>query len=204
MIVVTGGGIMNCKQCNTQNDTSAHHCSNCGSSFANDKREQIVKEASKKTEISLKGYNGTVDYDGQTIKISRKGAMGFFTQGLRGQKEISVRALTSVQFKKAGLLTNGYIQFATGAGENKGGLQAAVTDENSVIFTLSSNEEFEALKDQISEKMNNPTQAHNNSTSNAEQLEKIANLFEKGLLTEAEFLLEKSKIIGADREKTEK
>lgn len=195
---------MNCQNCNTQNQTSANHCSNCGSRLPLENDLQRVKKATESTAISIKGYNGTVDYDGETIRISRKGAMGFLTQGLRGQKEIPLRALTSVQFKKAGLLTNGYIQFATAAGENKGGLQAAVTDENSVIFTLNSNEEFQALKDQISAKMNNSTSAISYSTSNAEQLEKIANLFEKGLLTEAEFLNEKSKIIGANIEIAEK
>jgi hypothetical protein len=145
--------------------------------------------------LVVRGYNGQISFDGKSVSISRKGAIGFLTQGLKGTKEIPLRAISSIQMKKAGMVANGYIQFATGAGESKGGINAAVTDENTVIFTLFSNEEFEELKSLVTEALYEPAGGSSPTSSSAEQLEKLAKLLDQGLLTKAEFLAEKKKIL---------
>ena len=38
--------------------------------------------------------------------------MGFITQGFKGDKEILISQISSVQYKPAGNFTRGYIQFA--------------------------------------------------------------------------------------------
>lgn len=197
-----------CQKCHTVNQSWASHCSACGvklvpvedtTSEQSERTPMKLDEINSSNPLEVKGYNGQILFDGKSIAISRKGAVGFLTQGLKGTKEIPLRAISSIQLKKAGMLTNGYIQFATGAGESKGGIQAAVKDENSVIFTIDSNEEFAELKDLLTQAMHEPSPSSNSSKSNAssaEQLEKLAKLLDKGLLTKAEFMAEKKRILG--------
>ncbi|MEY4559079.1 MAG: hypothetical protein RLZ82_94 [Actinomycetota bacterium] len=202
------GDNVNCQECRMPNQVWASHCSACGVKLIASEdagSEDSVRTPMKLHEISpsnpleVKGYNGQILFDGKLIAISRKGAVGFLTQGLKGTKEIPLRAISSIQLKKAGMLTNGYIQFATGAGESKGGIQAAVKDENSVIFTIDSNDEFAELKDLLTQAIHEPGSSGNSSkstASSAEQLEKLAKLLEQGLLTKAEFMAEKKRILG--------
>jgi hypothetical protein len=186
------------------NHTEAIHCSGCGVKLieSNEASEEfatetplILADISPTNPLVVKGYNGQISFDGKAVSISRKGALGFLTQGLKGTKEIPVRAISSIQLKKAGMVANGYIQFATGAGESKGGINAAVTDENTVIFTLFSNNEFEELRSLVTEALHETTGTSSPTASSAEQLEKLAKLLDQGLLTKAEFLAEKKKIL---------
>ncbi len=49
--------------------------------------------------------------------------MGLVLHELKGSKEIPISQITSVQYKKAGLMFNGYIQFAfMGGTESRGGV----------------------------------------------------------------------------------
>ena len=58
--------------------------------------------------------------------------MSLLTQGLKGDKEILISQISSIQFKKPGT-TNGYIQFAfLGGLEAKRGVFQASGDENSI------------------------------------------------------------------------
>lgn len=154
-----------------------------------------LKTISRSNPYEIKGINGQISFNGQSVVISRKGFLGFMTQGLKGQKEIPVKSIVSIQLKKGGALVNGFIQFATGAGESKGGITAAQKDENSVLFNVFDNEDFELLRSLVNEAMNAPVMTAS-STSVAEQLEKLAGLLERGLLTDKEFIAEKKKLLG--------
>jgi hypothetical protein len=70
-----------------------------------------------------------------------------------------------------------------------------VKDENSVIFTIDSNDEFAELKELLNQAMHEPSSSKSTASS-AEQLEKLAKLLEQGLLTKAEFMAEKKRILG--------
>lgn len=70
--------------------------------------------------------------------------------GFDGTKTIFLRRLTAIQFKEAGNMTNGYIQFIfPGSLEDKGGLFEATKDENTVMFNKEQQPEFEKLRDHI-------------------------------------------------------
>ncbi len=58
------------------------------------------------------GHNGQVQFDGQYVTIARKGFLARATVG-KGEKRIPLTAITSVQWKPAGALVNGFIQFET-------------------------------------------------------------------------------------------
>ena len=70
--------------------------------------------------------------DNDKITIRRKGVRSFAKHGLKGDKTIMLKQISSIQLKEAGL-TTGYIQFVIiGSQESKGGLKQALEDENTV------------------------------------------------------------------------
>jgi len=142
-----------------------------------------------------KGVNGQIEVYDDMIKICRRGVLSFLTQGLKGDKDILISSITSVQFKGAGL-TNGYIQFAfMGGQEAKRGLFQAPNDENTVMFNYKQEEAFEEVKRLIGEGGRQAV-APAQSQDPSEQIEKLAALRDKGLITDEEFAAGKKKILG--------
>lgn len=138
-----------------------------------------------------KGINGNLIITDTGILIER-GLKGFFGgHGLKGNKSIPFSSITAVQFKKAGL-TAGYIQLSINGGmESKGGLFAAMKEENTVSFYSTKNNEFEEAKNYIEEKINGSA----STNSNLNDLEKLAELKQKGIITDDEFLAKKKAIL---------
>jgi hypothetical protein len=152
--------------------------------------------------MEVKGMNGQIEIDDNWLTIKRKGGFALVTQGLKGDKRISIATISSVQFKSATSLTNGYIQFATSSGENAGGILSAGTDENSVIFQKKHQTEFEKLRDLIESKVvaraNNSGAVTNIVQSDlADQILKLSALVDQGILTQDEFQAQKQKLLGA-------
>lgn len=88
------------------------------------------------------------------IYYKREGAMNLMTRGMQGEKKVPYRNITSIQFKPATGLTNGYIQFSImGSAESKRGLQAAVYDENSIMFSKKFAREAEYIKNFVEDKI---------------------------------------------------
>ena len=101
------------------------------------------------------------------IYYKREGAMNLMTRGMQGEKKVPYRNITSIQFKPATGITNGYIQFSImGSAESKRGLQAAVYDENSIMFSKKYTREAEYIKNFVEGKI-----LHENDSPN--ELEKI-------------------------------
>ena len=68
------------------------------------------------------GVNGQLALLEGQVRISREGFLG---QGPKGDKEISISSISSIQWRQAGALINGDIQFTfIGGVEAKGGIQA--------------------------------------------------------------------------------
>lgn len=147
-------------------------------------------------EFSAKGVNGQIELYSNKVCIRRKGVLGFMTQGLKGDKNIMISTITSVQFKKASMLTNGFIQFAfMGGQEAKGGIFQATKDENTVMFNTKQQSDFEKIKEEVEKRIQaggSPT----STLSNADELAKFADLRDKGILTEDEFQKKKKQILG--------
>jgi len=97
--------------------------------------------------------------------------------------------------KKAGL-TAGYIQLTLqGGSEAKGGLFQSTTDENTINFHAmgGNNAKFEEAKQLIEERINSVGQPQSSSLND---LEKLAELKEKGIITEQEFEQKKKQLLG--------
>ena len=158
--------------------------------------------------MRVEGHNGQIELYKNKIVIKRKGVMSKLTQGFKGDKEIMLKRISSIQLKEAGMITSGYIQFAfSGGKENTDGLMDATKDENSVMFTKKQQADFKKLKNAIYDQMDKlerekenrmrgSTQPEsNNSSSELDELEKLANLKEKGIITEEEFNKKKKQIL---------
>jgi len=144
------------------------------------------------------GVNGQIELTPSRVCIKRKGILGFATQGQKGEKEILISEITSVQFKKAGL-ARGYIQFAFSGGlEAKRGIFEGVHDENTVLFKLSQQPAFESLKrslDDLMDKAKRPQATRQPTMSPLDELEKLASLRDKGIVSEEEFQAKKRQLL---------
>jgi len=146
--------------------------------------------------LIAKGMNGQHELFENKICIRRKGLTAVLSQGLKGDKEIFINQISSIQIKKAGLLTNGFIQFAFMGGlEAKDGLLQSTSDENSLIFTKKHQESFEQIKEAIERKL---FSKNNNVLPNNDinDLEKLSGLHTKGIITDDEFNAKKKQILG--------
>jgi len=144
---------------------------------------------------TYKGYNGTIIL-GTTGLTIKRGAKGFMLGGfmLRGDKAIPYSSIVAVQYKKAGVMS-GYLQLSLrGGSEAKSGVTQAVKDENTVTFQLNKNKLFRELKECIEQKIHEPQQPVAGTHMN--DLEKLAQLKEKGVITEAEFAAKKKQLLG--------
>ena len=156
--------------------------------------------------IEVEGHGGTLTtFDGRTITILRKGFLARTTVG-KGEKQIPLAHLTAVQFKPAGRLINGFIQFTVGGGiepRSSFGHQTmdAVTDENSVVFTHAQSKAFEDLRDAVQAALveyHHSTRLPQTPAPDAipEQIKQLADLRDSGALTDAEFEAKKAELLG--------
>jgi hypothetical protein len=159
---------------------------------AEDTNKRVIK-----TEKSLKadGENGQIEIKDNKIIISRRGITAFLIYGFAGEKEILIDNITAVQYKKAGRYTGGYIQFTfKGCLEAKRGIREATKDENSIVFNRSQEKKFQYIKDEINKRILSNNQPIK-TISNLDELEKLAHLRDKGIVTEEEFNLKKKELL---------
>ena len=149
--------------------------------------------------MRVQGKNGSVTLYNNKICISHSGFHAL-TQGLRGEKEILLRSITSIQFKPSGL-TVGYIQFSfSGGSESKGGTMKAIKDENTVTFAGGKQESaFRQLKQaieqlQMQQDSQNAQPAQPQSTY-LDELERLAALRERGIISDDEFNAKKRELL---------
>lgn len=98
----------------------------------------------------VKGVNGQISIVENRLEIKRKGFTSFLSHGFDGTKSIFISKITAIQFKEAGAMTNGFIQFAfSGSSESKDGLFDATKDENTVMFNKQQQSDFEKIRDYL-------------------------------------------------------
>lgn len=149
--------------------------------------------------LFARGVNGQVKLKDGKIIIKRQGFVSKISHGLKGDKSILINRISSVQFKKAGTFTNGYIQFAfSGSDESKSGIIDATKDENTVMFNKKQQPDFIKIKKKVDELMSQPKQSTSGNSNNSDlnDLEKLAELKDKGIITEEEFAAKKKQILG--------
>ncbi len=101
-------------------------------------------------QFTADGVNGLVEVDGDTVRIWIKGALSLLNPDLMHVKEIYLGDIASIQFRRAGVLAHGYIQFTFfGGGGPRARLDEAVRDGNAVMFRKRHQPDFETVRDMI-------------------------------------------------------
>lgn len=139
----------------------------------------------------------TVIVENGFIKISRRGFMNRINNG-GGDKNIRISSLSGVQVKKPGL-TTGYIQFIFSGSKDTAGVMDAVKDENSILFVKKEYDLALKLRDYVEELLAQPTQqtVAATSISAADELLKLKQLLDAGILSQDEFDAQKTKLLSS-------
>jgi hypothetical protein len=142
-----------------------------------------------------KGVGGSLELLEDRLIIRRTTFLGTFLHGLKGDKTIPYSAITAVQYKRPFPPLNGYIQFTLGGGnESKKGMIDAVKDENSLFF--SDAELFLEARKFVEDRIGNRAPIGQVVGSIADNLEKLAALRDRGILSPEEFEEQKAKALG--------
>lgn len=154
--------------------------------------------------FTARGRTGRIEFDGQFVKIIRTKFVSRITVG-KGQKTIPISSITAVQFKPAGWIMTGYIQFTLGGGNEVRATFGSQTldaglDENSVTFDPSKTEEFLKLRDAVESAIAERAISRAKNTQDAEpskleKLKQLGELRDAGVLTENEFEVEKKRLL---------
>lgn len=108
-------------------------------------------------QLSADGVNGLVELDGDTVRVWLKGALSLVNPDMMKVKEIYLGDIASIQFRGAGMLTHGYIQFTHfgGDGGPRARVDEAVRAGNAVMFRKRQQADFEVMYDAIEEARRN-------------------------------------------------
>jgi hypothetical protein len=147
--------------------------------------------------MEASNINTTVGFDGKAVTITRRRHMGVAPQGV-GTKTIPIASITAVQWKPAGRLTGGFLQFTLPGGveRNSGrGRQTAQArnDENSVLFTRAQEPAFTALRAAIQAAI--ASRAGSPASDLASQLQQLADLHATGALSDGEYEAAKGRLL---------
>ncbi|MGV8805100.1 MAG: DUF4429 domain-containing protein [Polaromonas sp.] len=146
--------------------------------------------------LTAQGHNGQLELSDSVLRIRRKGLIALMTQGLKGEKEIVIAQITSIQFEKADNFMNGYIQFTyPDARKPKGGEFQGSKDENTVVFRVSQQPEIEMLMDELQRRIA-AARLKAAQFSALDALEKLASLRDRGIVSEEEFQKTKKRLLG--------
>jgi len=145
---------------------------------------------------AAKGRNGTLELLQGKVRIRREGFGNLMLFGLKGDKEIRISQIGSIQFRRPGPILSGYIQFTfLGGTEAQGGQWQAGTDENSVVFDKTQQPDFEEMKSLIEAQIAAGERGEA-ATGGIGDLEKLAELRDRGIISEEEFSAKKKQILG--------
>jgi hypothetical protein len=143
---------------------------------------------------SAEGIGDVLELYEHKITIKRTGFANFLTKGLQGDKDIFLNQLTSIQFKKASAFVSGYLKFGVlGGTEGKRGIFEAAGDENTVMFTARQEPAFEKIRLELEMKLGE--RAVGSSVGSYDDLEKLAGLRDRGIITEEEFASKKKQLL---------
>lgn len=157
--------------------------------------------------IEVQGKGGQIQFDGQYVTITRKGFLARSIVG-KGEKRLHISQIASIQWKPAGAVVEGFIQFGVPGGVERRSqfgnqTQSARGDENSVLFTKKQMPAFEELRKALDAAIaqhhtpqQQPASAQPSAPSVADELTKLGQLMQQGILTQAEFEQQKARLLG--------
>jgi hypothetical protein len=149
--------------------------------------------------IEATGLNARVLLFKDVVRIQRIGVRSFLSGASRIEKDILISQIVSIQFKKAGLLSNGYMEFTLMHYDKRPDKGSEEDIEDAFIaFRPGQEKAFEAFREMLEAKMTRGAAigAPSAATTDLDQLEKLASLLDKGIITEDEFSRKKKQLLG--------
>lgn len=149
------------------------------------------------------GYmGGWVEFDGEFVSIGHGGATRLLAGN--GVKRLHIGSIGAVSLKPAGLINNGFIQFAVSGSpdlRSRVGRRTyeAGTDANSVVFRRGQQPSFEQLTKAVEYeigRLHTPRQPEQQAPDLASQIDHMWQLVQAGALTRDEFEAAKARLIG--------
>jgi Domain of unknown function (DUF4429)/Short C-terminal domain len=161
------------------------------------KIEEFLRES--ETNATIWSKQDKLELAGDRVIIRRRGLANMLASGLNGERTINISTLTGIQMKPGGLFSPGYILFSyAGSKPFVGGVFAATQDPDAFIFGQELNDEvteFKAKVEKIMQNSRQTAQAVAEPTNLAEELRKLAELKEQGVLSQDEFDAAKRKLL---------
>lgn len=151
-------------------------------------------------EFSIPGAT-LIIYD-DCVSFKHKGAMGFLTKGVQGERKLYYKQISSIQFKDANSLTSGFIEFyLDGHHDSKqgGGLFSGTQNENRFYFYKRDQKEMFKAYEYVQNKVNTVNTVvveKTNTTSSADELRKYKQLLDEGIINDGEFQKKKKELLG--------
>jgi len=143
--------------------------------------------------LEAKGVRGGIlIFDGDNVIIKRQGG----ALAITGEKKIAIENIVEIEFKQSSWAANGYIRISTSAGQTKVAISYTGEAENAVLFGNKEQKDFIAIKDAIDEARKNIKKPSGGSVSSvADELKKLLELKQLGVLSEKEFEEQKKKLL---------
>ena len=116
----------------------------------------------------------------------------------RVNKEILIDQITSMEIRKAGYFSVGHIRFSFKGGQEHTTWTAyrARIDENAVMFKKQQEQDFIKAKELVERYQADASKQPLTSSSNVSDLEKLASLRDKGVITKEDFEAKKKQVLG--------
>ena len=153
----------------------------------------------RETFAKLRWKEDELELTAESVLIRKRGWANALASGLNGERVIRISSLTVVQMKPAGLLP-GYILFSyAGSKPFMGGIWQATQDPDAFVFNKDLNEQAADFKAKVEQAMRDSKKsASSNNTSGTltDELRKLAEFKNQGILSEQEFEAAKKKLLG--------
>jgi hypothetical protein len=149
--------------------------------------------------IEATGLNAGVMLFKDVVRLQRLGLRNLLSGASRIEKDILISQIISIRFKKAGLVSNGYIELVLMHYHEKTDKEPEDETEDFIVsFRPGQQKAFEAFREMLEAKMTSGAvvRAPTVATTDLDQLEKLASLLDKGIITEEEFSRKKKQLLG--------
>jgi len=150
--------------------------------------------------FSMQGVQDLLEVFEDNLTITPRGFLGFMNKGFKGTKTIPFASISATQFKAAGPVFSGFIQFSIpGGNESRGGVFSGTKDENTLMFGRQKNNELATrIKNHIESRLRELRTKQTPQLPNnlADELQSLGQMRDQGILSEAEFTSSKKKLLG--------
>jgi hypothetical protein len=149
--------------------------------------------------MEANGLNARVLLFKDSVRIKAVGLRSLLSGASKVEKDILISQIVGLQFKKAGVLANGYIEFELQRWHEKSDKESEHDVEDVVIsFKPGQQKAFEAFREMLVANMTSAgvAKAPSAATTDLDQLDKLASLRDRGIITEQEFGLKKKQLLG--------